>query len=118
MHINGTLEVKVALPRKTFLGLGSGIFHEKMMIFAGSENETRYAYEVNGENLTIHMSWQPGHEEYIRRYEDRFSSLWENRHPDYFVFPLPEVLERKLREKYYPISQPYIDPLEDERIRR
>jgi superfamily II DNA or RNA helicase len=122
MLVNGTLEVKVALPKKTFLGLGNGIFHEKLMVFkdldgcviaaAGSANETRYAYEVNGENLTVHMSWREGHLEYIKRYMDRFEALWEDRHPDYVVFNLPEVVEKKLRERFYPAVKPELDPLE------
>ncbi|MEM2614124.1 MAG: helicase-related protein [Nitrososphaerota archaeon] len=126
MLAEGMLQVKVALPKKTFLGLGNGIFHEKVMIFrdgdgciigaVGSANETRYAYELNGENLTIHMSWREGHMEYIRRYIDRFDALWEGRHPDYMVFPLPEVVEKKLREKFYPRIPPDLDPLEDEKV--
>lgn len=128
MLVEGRLEIKVALPKKTFLGLGNGIFHEKLMIFrdsdgciigaAGSANETRFAYEVNGENLTVHMSWREGHAEYIRRYIDRFETLWAGKHPDYMVFPLPEAVERKLKEKFYPRTPPEIDPLEDRMIVR
>ncbi|MEM2373283.1 MAG: helicase-related protein [Thermoproteota archaeon] len=126
MLVEGMLQIKVALPKKTFLGLGNGIFHEKLMIFrdddgciigaAGSANETRYAYDVNGENLTIHMSWREGHMEYIRRYIDKFDALWEGRHPDYMIFSLPDVVEKKLREKFYPRIPPDVDPLEDEEI--
>lgn len=122
MLANGTLEIKVAMPKRTFLGLGNGIFHEKLMIFkdddgcivaaAGSANETRQAYETNGENLTVHMSWREGHMEYIRRYLDRYEALWEDRHPDYIVFPLPEVVEKKMKERFYPSEMPEIDPLE------
>jgi SNF2 family DNA or RNA helicase len=124
MLANGMLEIKVALPKRTFLGLGNGIFHEKLMIFqdfdgciiaaAGSANETRYAYEVNGENLTVHMSWREGHSEYIKRYIDRFEALWQDKHPDYVIFPLPEVIEKKLKEKFYPSEKPERDPLEDQ----
>ena len=126
MLANGMLEIKVALPKKTFLGLGNGIFHEKLMIFqdfdgciiaaAGSANETRYAYEVNGENLTVHMSWRDGHSEYIKRYIDKFEALWQDEHPDYFIFPLPEVIEKKLKEKFYPSEKPERDPLEDQTV--
>jgi len=122
MLANGMLEIKVALPKRTFLGLGNGIFHEKLMIFedfdgciiaaAGSANETRYAYEVNGENLTVHMSWREGHSEYIKRYIDRFEALWHDNHPDYVIFPLPEAIEKKLKEKFYPSVKPEMDPLE------
>jgi len=128
MLANGTLEIKVALPKKTFLGLGNGIFHEKLMIFTdsdgciiaavGSANETRHAYEVNGENLTVHMSWREGHSEYIRRYFDRFNALWDDVHPDYIVFPLPEVVRRKLWDKFYPKSMPELDPLEEQAVER
>jgi len=126
MLANGTLEIKVALPKRTFLGLGNGIFHEKLMIFrdfdgcivaaTGSANETRYAYEVNGENLTVHMSWREGHSEFIMRYIDRFEALWNDRHPDYVVFPLPEAIERKLKEKFYPAERPERDPIEDQDV--
>lgn len=122
MLVNGTLEIRVAIPKKTFLGLGSGIFHEKVLIFndtdghyvaaAGSANETRQAYEANGENLTVHRSWSPGHEEYIERYRGRFAALWENRHEDYYVFDLPEALEKRIRERFYPSAPPEYDPLE------
>lgn len=128
MLANGTLEIKVAVPKKTFMGLGNGIFHEKLMIFVdsdgckvgagGSANETRMAYEQNGENLTLHMSWKPGHTEYINRYEDKFNALWNGEHPDYFVFTLPEALEKKLKERFYPEHRPKIDPLEDPMIRK
>jgi superfamily II DNA or RNA helicase len=126
MLANGMLEIKVALPKRTFLGLGNGIFHEKLMIFqdfdgciiaaTGSANETRYAYEVNGENLTVHMSWREGHSEFIMRYIDRFEALWNDRHPDYVVFPLPEAIERKLKEKFYPAERPERDPIEDQDV--
>ncbi|RLG92242.1 hypothetical protein DRO37_09435, partial [Candidatus Bathyarchaeota archaeon] len=126
MLVNGTLEIKVAIPKKTFLGLGNGIFHEKLLIFrdedecivaaSGSANETRYAYELNGENLTVHMSWREGHMEYIRRYIDKFESLWTNNHPDYYIFTLPEAIEKKLKERFYPSSPPELDPLEDPQI--
>lgn len=127
MLASGTLEIRVAIPKKTYLGLGNGIFHEKLLLFsdkdgcriaaAGSANETRAAYEVNGENLTLHMDWKKGHSEYIDRYIERFESIWDNRHPDYFVFQLPDAIEKKLREKYYPERPPEIDPLEDPSIR-
>jgi superfamily II DNA or RNA helicase len=124
MLANGTLEVKVAIPKRTYLGLGNGIFHEKILVFsdgddcrvaaAGSANETRAAYTVNGENLTIHMSWRNGSLEYLERYQDRFESLWSNSHPDYYVLPLPQAIEGKLKERFYPESPPKLDPSEDE----
>jgi SNF2 family DNA or RNA helicase len=126
MLANGTLEVKVAIPKKTYLGLGNGIFHEKVLIFGdsddcsiaatGSANETLAAYSENGENLTINMSWRDGHLEYIERYRGKFESLWTNSHPDYFVLSLPQAVETKLKERFYPESPPTIDPLEDRTI--
>ncbi len=120
---NDKLEIKVAMPKRTVLGLGHGIFHEKTLLFrdsdkckveaSGSANETKMAYDQNGENLTIHMSWKPGAEEYITRATDSFEVLWRNNHPDYSVFDLPVALSKKLQQKFYPNSKPEFDPLED-----
>jgi hypothetical protein len=78
MLANGTLEIRVAIPKKTFVGRGNGIFHEKLLIMedndgcfveaTGSANETRQAYDLNGESLTVHMSWREGAMEYIEIY--------------------------------------------------
>jgi len=123
---NGTLEIKVAMPKRTLLGLGNGIFHEKTLIFkdgdrciveaAGSANETKMAYDQNGENLTIHMSWRPGAEEYILREIDNFEVLWNDNHPDYNVYDLPQAISHKLKQKYYPQRPPELDPEEDPSI--
>lgn len=120
---NNKLEIRVAMPKRTVLRLGNGIFHEKTLLFkdsdkcmieaSGSANETRAAYDQNGENLTIHMSWKPGAGEYIERSVNNFEVLWENNHPDYSVFALPDALSKKLKEKYYPNTKPDSDPLED-----
>jgi hypothetical protein len=110
MLAEGLLDIRVGIPKRTFLGLGNGIFHEKVLLFydedecmigaAGSANETWRAWEQNGENLTVHMSWRAGHAEYLHRYRDRFEALWEDRHPQYYVFTLPKAIEGQLREKY------------------
>jgi SNF2 family DNA or RNA helicase len=120
---NDKLEIKVAMPKRTVLGLGNGIFHEKTLLFkdsdnckieaSGSANETMKAYSENGENLTIHMSWKPGAEEYITRATDNFEVLWQNNHPEYSVYDLPVALSSKLKEKYYPKTKPEFDPEED-----
>lgn len=126
MLAEGLLEVKVAVPKRTFMRRGSGIFHQKRLLFydedgcivtaTGSANETRMAWEQNGENLTVFMSWMPGHMEYINRHRDRFEALWGDTDPDFFVFTLPEAVEKKLREKYYPSTPPSRDPAEDQTV--
>jgi SNF2 family DNA or RNA helicase len=123
---NDKLEIKVAMPKRTVLGLGNGIFHEKTLLFkdsdkckieaSGSANETKMAYSQNGENLTIHMSWKPGAEEYITRAIDNFEVLWQNNHPEYSVYDLPVALSNKLKQKYYPKTKPEFDPEEDPEI--
>mgnify|MGYP001027721792 CR=1 FL=1 len=128
MLAEGLLEIRVAVPKRTFIGLGNGIFHEKVLLFydgdgcivgaAGSANETRMAWEENGENLTVHMSWREGHQEYLNRYRDRFEALWSGVHPDYFIFTLPEAVEKRLKERFYPERPPERDPVEEMAIRR
>ncbi|KUG17549.1 hypothetical protein ASZ90_012763 [hydrocarbon metagenome] len=117
------LEVRVAIPRKTYYHRGNGIFHEKLLIFEdddgchisaiGSANETRYAYEQNGESLTVHMSWREGASAYLEQHAKNFDSIWNNHHPDYLVFPLPDAIHRALRERYYSTEPPMNDPIEN-----
>jgi hypothetical protein len=122
MIANGTLEIRVAIPKRTFHGRGNGIFHEKSILMkdadgcavqaAGSANETRQAYEMNGENLTVHMSWRLGAKEYIEKAEIDFQALWEGgKHPDYYTFTLPEAIKKKLHERFYREQKP-IEPLD------
>jgi hypothetical protein len=122
MLANNTLEIRVALPKRTFSGLGNGIFHEKRLLIkdedgcivqaAGSVNETRMAYELNGENLTVHMSWRPGALEYVADAEKSFEVLWDGSHPDYYTFTLPEAISRKLHERFYIQKRKPYEPLE------
>lgn len=123
MICTGRLEVRVAIPRKTYYHRGNGIFHEKLLIFEddngyrisaiGSANETRYAYEQNGESLTVHMSWRAGALAYLDQHAKNFDSIWNNHHPDYLVFPLPDAIHRSLRERYYSTKPPKYDPIEN-----
>lgn len=122
MIVNGSLEIKVAIPKKTYFQHNRGIFHEKVLIMEdsdgcaisayGSPNETRNAYDANGESLTIHMSWRPGGIEYINKHRRDFNAIWNENPPDYVVFPLPDAIKLKLRERFYPQQAPENDPAE------
>jgi superfamily II DNA or RNA helicase len=122
MLVEKKLEIKVAIPRKTFLGAGNGIFHEKSLVFededgcritaGGSTNESRSAWEVNGENINVFPSWNPGVSEYINRHREQFDVLWNNNHKDYYSFSLPRAIEEKLSQKFYTGQRPRYDPLD------
>jgi len=126
MLVNNSLEIRVAIPKKTYYDGGSGIFHEKLLIMedkegctisaTGSANETLAAYAVNGERLTLHMSWREGADAYINKYKSDFNAIWTNNHPDYLVFALPEAIKLKLRERFYSVEPPKYDPAEKESI--
>ncbi len=119
----GMLEVRVALPKKTFLHLASGIFHKKVLVFedddgckvvgSGSANETRAAYEANGEQLDIFRNWEPGQAMYVERYERTFKAIWERTHPDYLTFSLPEALKKRIQERFYSGELAGEDPVKD-----
>ncbi|MHA1690715.1 MAG: DEAD/DEAH box helicase, partial [Candidatus Heimdallarchaeaceae archaeon] len=112
MLVEKRLEIRVAIPKQTFLGKGNGIFHQKRLLFydsedniisaIGSSNETKMAWTQNGENLVVFASWRPGNDQFIKRQQDAFEALWTDTDPDFRVYSLPEVVEKKLREKYYP----------------
>lgn len=122
MLVNGSLEIKVAIPKKTYFDHRYGIFHEKLLILEdsdgcavsaiGSANETRNAFDINGESLTLHMSWRPGANEYIAKHKKDFMAIWTNSHADYVVFPLPDAIKLKLKERFYASKPPDNDPAE------
>lgn len=124
MLANNSLEIRVAIPKKTYYDGGSGIFHEKLLIMedkegctisaTGSANETFAAYAVNGESLTLHMSWRAGADAYIDKCRSDFNAIWTNNHPDYLVFALPDAIRLKLRERFYSAKPPKHDPAERE----
>ena len=109
MLVEGLLEIKVAVPKRTILGTGRGIFHQKRLVLydedecivtaTGSANETKSAWDHNGENLTVFKSWKAGNLEYITRHRDRFEALWNDIDPYVNVFTLPYAVEHKLRAR-------------------
>lgn len=127
-----TLEIKVAIPKKTFLNLGNGIFHEKIIIMedndgcsisaVGSANETYQAYKENGESLWLDMSWRLGGIDNIGDKKKHFQNIWENSHPDYFVFSLPRAVEKKFMKgfgnKIPPISTQRILTMSSKKLKK
>lgn len=119
---NGNLEIKVAVPKKTYYRRGNGIFHNKLVIFrdhdgcevsgSGSGNETRPAYDENGENLTLHMSWEEGGKRYVDVHKRSFEALWNDEHTDYYVFSIPEAVAEGLHERYHRPNDGIVEPFD------
>ena len=118
------LEIKIAVPKKAYLGSNQGIFHEKLLVFQdnngciisahGSTNETRAAWETNGESLTAFLSWKNGSQEYIKRHNEQFDLIWNNNNNDYHTLSLPKALEEKISQRFYrPQNQPRFDVFEE-----
>ncbi len=107
---NNFLEIVVAIPKKTYLKRGSGIFHEKTMIFydnednivscTGSGNESVSATGDNGEKWELHFSWIDGDNLHIELNEEYYKKIWNGDHSDYYVFELPKALKNKIWEYY------------------
>jgi ERCC4-related helicase len=121
MFQEGYLEVKVVLPRQV-LPTDFGIFHYKTLIFEdaigdyvaaeGSANETEPAFTVNGERLVVFYSWREGDKERIEDSVRSFERIWEDRHPDFECFELPEAVKRSI-VRWTPKRRPERDPLEE-----
>lgn len=118
------LEIRIAIPKKAYLGSNRGIFHENLLVFYdengciisahGSTNETRSAWDANGESITTFPSWNIGLGEYIRRHREQFEVIWNNEHKDYFTFSIPVALERRIQQRFYrPENPPLNDILEE-----
>ena len=114
MFNKGILEVKVVLPKHYYMGQ-TGIFHYKILIFkdregniiaaTGSANETEPAYTVNGEHIVVFYSWREGDKERVNDLVQSFERIWNDEHPDFECFSLPEAVYRAII-KFAPKSPP------------
>jgi superfamily II DNA or RNA helicase len=117
MFNQGILKVKVVLPRHLYLGQ-TGIFHYKILIFKdmegnviaaeGSANETEPAYTVNGERIVVFYSWREGDKDRVQDLVESFERIWNDEHPDFEVYNLPEAIHRAL-VKFAPEEAPDTD---------
>ena len=119
------LEIRIAIPKKAYLGSNRGIFHEKLLVFhdengciisaQGGTNETQSAWDANGESITTFPSWNIGLGEYIRRHREQFEVIWNNEHKDYFTFSIPVALEKRIHQRFFyrPENPPLNDILEE-----
>lgn len=126
MVAKGKLDIQVAFRRHAETGEPitldnsvDGYVHEKWGIltdgfdqkltFSGSMNESAAALVRNAENINILMSWSgQSDEEEIARMERDFAALWEDRHPNFVVRPIPNAI----RDKLLQISERVVVPKE------
>ncbi len=118
MVASGTLHIRVVLPQQ---GTQAALFHVKYGVltdacghriaFQGSINETASAWQANYEEFSVFCSWKPGEEARVEDFRQEFQHIWENRHPFWRAYPIPEAVRRRLLE-YTPREPPAHDPLE------
>ncbi len=118
MVASGTLHIRVVLPRQ---GTQAALFHVKYGVltdacghriaFQGSINETASGWQANYEEFSVFCSWKPGEEARVEDFRQEFQHIWENRHPFWRAYPIPEAVRRRLLE-YKPAEPPTHDPLE------
>jgi superfamily II DNA or RNA helicase len=93
------LEIRIAQPIS-----GRGIYHEKLglftdeagafVVFAGSANESRTAYECNYECIDVFTSWQEPRRAVAKK--KYFEQLWSGRAPGTLIYEFPEAARREL----------------------
>jgi len=114
MVAQGKLEIRVAVRTHADTGealsfddTSDGYMHEKWAVFedeaghrlyaSGSVNESRTAWVVNAENLTVACDWWSGPvaEEVTGAARD-FQRAWDDESPHLAVYSLPDAIERKM----------------------
>ncbi|MEM8808421.1 MAG: hypothetical protein AAGF01_20580, partial [Cyanobacteria bacterium P01_G01_bin.38] len=100
----GILEIRVAVPRQ--IRQFQGIYHEKLGIFAdseenlvtfmGSANESSTALIDNFECIDVYASWEAGVQKRAIRKAQNFERLWENETAKIEVMPFPEAAAKSL----------------------
>ena len=111
----GVLEIKLATPKDLS---HSGIYHEKLGIFAdnfniiaftGSANESLAAFSDNFECIDTFCSWKANEQRRALRKAENFQRLWENNTPKVEVISFPEAAARSLLKRcpnQPPIKEP------------
>lgn len=110
----GLLDIKVAFRKDARSGQPitldnseDGYVHEKWGIlrdefghrlsFSGSMNESAAALERNAENITTLTSWSgEADSQAIDEMSGDFEAMWEDRHPNFVVRPIPAAIRQKL----------------------
>jgi len=117
MIINGTLEIKVAIPLsiESFKQshdekdlIHAGIFHQKVGIlkdkdnntisFSGSINESAQGWLGNIEEFKVFRSWIFEESQYVITDSDKFERFWNNKSLRVKVFNIPSAVEERLIE--------------------
>ena len=100
--------------RVAFRTDGSGIFHDKVGVFAdaqgdrvsfsGSANETWSAWSGRGNHESFHAfaSWREHDAERVRIDAEYFDSLWRGLEPDLAVLDFPSVARERMEEIVHP----------------
>ena len=111
------LEIRIAVPKK-----GTGVYHEKIGIFAGrdayvaftgSSNESRNAFENNRECIDVYPSWSSPSR--AARKREHFENLWECKDRGVDVYTFPEAVRKKLlnacrRKRAFQSIPPTVSP--------
>lgn len=127
MVAEGTLEIKVVLPRDE-CGLpipapqSEDYYHSKAGIlsdvtgdqvgFIGSINESESGWRKNYENFSVYFSWNET-KPYLEQLMINFERLWNGREKDWIALDIPEAVRERLI-RYRPARPPVRDPLERE----
>lgn len=125
MVAEGTLEIKVVLPRDEH-GLpipapqSEEYYHSKTGIltdaqgdqvgFIGSVNESETGWRRNYENFSVYFSWNET-KPYLDQLTINFERLWNGREKDWIALEIPEAIHNRLLQ-YRPRRAPVRDPLE------
>ena len=105
------LQIKVAIPKRTYHGQSHGIFHYKLLIYKdddnnvvtaiGSPNETYKGLKENGEGLDFHRSWENAESWHTKKHVDDFEGLWANNSSIYYIFDIPDIAKQGMIKQFY-----------------
>ena len=127
MVADGTLEVKVVLPRderglpipardtQDYYHPKTGVFTDaegNRVAFSGSVNESETAWLKNFEEFAVYLSWGEG-KSYLPQVALKFEHLWSGKEPDWIALDIPQAVRDRLLS-YRPARAPERDPLEPE----
>ena len=106
MLANGCLEIKIGVHKASDGSFTNGMFHTRIgimydelgdsILFSASNSEMPQGWRNNIEFLKVFCSWE--NPEYIEDDKKDFETFWNNLNPYLYVFDVPELTKKKLKE--------------------
>jgi len=97
---NDCLEIRICdVPQNGLFHPKIGILkdeNEDIVVFSGSANESKQAWERNIEDIDVYRSWKEGHMDFVEPKVRRFEQIWKNELGPTETYKVPDAIKNDI----------------------